>query len=483
MLLSSRLLPQSLADIPRTTIVVAHGGVLRHVTPRDNLRALPQEMTYANPVPPKSIIRPKDLTLLGLLLAHVVACCVSLVFIMKVYYFPGLFAFDTAKLLPAMLATAPALLLTLLFIFSRFSFGYFIGFGFYTIGVGYLWLARFSVLDYDHSLGVVSALLSLLAFLLPALFVTSAVRQRIVLSETALDRILTAILVLSTAVIAAGALYNFNPVGLDKIYEVRATLDLPRPLLYGIGICSNALLPFAFACYFMRGYRWRAAVTLLLLLLFYPIMLTKLALFTPAWLLFLALLAGYFEARIAVVLSLLVVVSIGVVLQTAYAAGVIPYGLSSLYTGPANFRMIGVPSLVLDMYADFFAKHSPTYFCQISFLKPFVSCPYSEPLQVIMARNYFLGGANASLLATEGFASVGLKWAPLPALVCGLVVAVVNRMSAGLPPRFIMVSGGVLLQVLMNVPMTTSMLTNGAAFLFVLWYVTPRATFDRPQSQ
>lgn len=437
-------------------------------------------MTYASAVPPETKFRLRHLTLQGLLLAHVIVCCVSLVFVTRIYYFPGLFVFDSAKLLPAMLTTTPALLLLLLFVVSRFSFGYFIGFGLYTIIIGYLWLAKFSMLDYDHSLGAVSAVLSLLAFLLPALLVTSPARQRIVLSQGALERMLTAILVLSTAVIVIGAFYNFHPVGLDRIYEVRATLDLPRPLLYGIGICSNALLPFAFACYVMRDYKWRAGATLMLLLLFYPIMLTKVALFAPAWLMFLALLAGYFEARIAVVLSLLMVVVIGVALQLAQMAGMIPYSLSIQYFGAANFRMIGVPSIVLDMYGDFFAKHGPTHFCQVTFLKPFISCPYSEALQSIMAKNYPLGAANASLLASEGFASLGLKWAPLSALACGLVVAVVNRLSAGLPPKFVMVSGGVLFQVLMNVPLSTSMLTNGAAFLFVLWYVTPRGIFDSP---
>jgi len=464
-------------------VVLMAPGLLRHVTPRDRNRALPHEMTHAGASLPKSKFCVRHFILLGLLLAHVVICCVSLVFIMKIYYFPGLFAFNAAKLPSAMLTTAPALLLLPLFIFSRFSFGYFIGLGLYTIVVGYLWLARFSVLDYDHSLGAVSALLSLLAFLLPALFVTSPIRQWIVLTEGTFERMLTAILVLSTAVIATGALYNFHPVSIDKIYEVRATLDLPRPLIYGVGICSNALLPFAFACYLMRSQKWRAGATLLLMLLFYPIMLTKLALFAPAWLLFLALLAGRFEIRIAVALSLLVVVSTGVALQLVQTAGAIPYSLSSQYTGPANFRMIGVPSIVLDMYGDFFTKHSPTYFCQVTFLKPFISCPYAESLQSIMAKNYPMGSANASLLASEGFASLGLKWAPLSALACGLVLAVVNRVSAGLPAKFILVSGGVLLQVLMNVPLSTSMLTNGAAFLFVLWYVIPRDLFDRPPVQ
>jgi uncharacterized membrane protein YdjX (TVP38/TMEM64 family) len=48
------------------------------------------------------------------------------------------------------------------------------------------------------------------------------------------------------------------------------------------------LLPFAFACCLARGCRWRAAAALLLMLLLYPITLTKGALFGAFWLLFLA---------------------------------------------------------------------------------------------------------------------------------------------------------------------------------------------------
>ena len=415
----------------------------------------------------------------ALLLAHVAICCLSLVYVIEIYGYTRLFAFDRTQLFPALLTVAPLVLVSLLFVFSRFSFGYFLGFGFFTVILGYLWLTRFSLLEYDHRLGAISALASLLAFLVPALFVTSPVKQWIVLSRAAFDRTLTAILILSVAVIATGGAYNFRLVGLDSIYEYRAVLAFPKPLEYAIGICSNALLPFAFACYFLRDDRWRAGAALLLLLLFYPITLTKLALFSPFWLLFLALLARYFETRIAVVLCLLLIVSAGVLSQSLVSAGVISRDAATVYFGPINFRMIAVPSIALDMYGDFFSSHSVTWFCQISFLKPFVSCPYSEPLQYLMNRNYPLGFANASLFASEGIASVGLKWAPLSALACGLVIAAVNRLSSGLPPTFMLLSGGILWQALMNIPLTTSMLTNGAAFLFVLWYVTPREIFGR----
>lgn len=437
-------------------------------------------MNYVSETSPNSANLVERVRLPILLLAHLAVCCLSFVYVIDIYSYIGLFAFDRTQVLPAMLTVAPLVPVALVFVVSRFSFGYILGFGFFTVILGYLWLTRFSLLDYDRQLGAISALASLLAFLAPALFVTSPIRQRIVLSRAALDLTLTAILILSLAVIAASAAYNFRLVGLDSIYKFRATIEFPKPLAYAIGICSTALLPFAFACYFLRDDRWRAAATLLMLLVFYPITLTKLALFSPAWLLFLALLARYFEARVAIVLSLLLIVSAGVLLQPLVSAGAIAKDSATVYFGPINFRMIAIPSISLDMYSDFFSRHSVTWFCQISFLKPFVSCPYSEPLQHLMNCNYPLGFANASLFASEGVASVGLKWAPLSAFACGLVIAAVNRLSSGLPPKFILLSGAILWQALMNIPLTTSMLTSGAAFLFLLWYVTPREIFGEP---
>jgi hypothetical protein len=95
-----------------------------------------------------------------------------------------------------------------------------------------------------------------------------------------------------------------------------------------------------------------------------------------------------------------------------------------------------------------------------------------------MSKAYQLGNLNASLFATEGIASVGLVLAPLAVLACGLVISLGNRLSSGLPSKFILLSGGVLTQNFLNVPLTTNLLTGGAAIVFLLWYVTPRAMFE-----
>jgi hypothetical protein len=95
-----------------------------------------------------------------------------------------------------------------------------------------------------------------------------------------------------------------------------------------------------------------------------------------------------------------------------------------------------------------------------------------------MENTYNLGYFNASLLATEGTASVGPLFAPISVFACGLVFALGNRLSAGLPPRFILISAAILAQVFLSVPLTTALLTHGAAVMFLLWYVTPRAMFE-----
>ena len=409
---------------------------------------------------------------------HIAACCLSLFYVAGYYVELEIVNFDRARLHMAVLSVAPFAVVSALFAFRRFSFGYVLGFYFYTMILGYLWLATFSKHTYDHTFASISLFVSALAFLGPALFIVAPLRQRYIPSARAFDNLLTAILILAAATVAAGAFYNFRLAGLADMYSLRGDLELPAWLRYAVGATSNALLPFAFACFVARDNRWRAAAALLLLLLFYPIVLTKLTLFAPFWLLFLALLSRFFEARTAALLSLFVPVSIGVVLATLSKAGALPNWLINDYFGAVNFRMLAMPSVALDLYNDFFSTHGNTHFCQILFLKPLVGCPYSEPLSVMMAKAYGFGNVNASLFATEGIASVGPVLAPLAALACGLVISLGNRLSSGLPATFVLLSGGILLQAFLNIPLTTNLLSNGAAILFLLWYLTPRTMFE-----
>lgn len=402
---------------------------------------------------------------------HIVICCTSLA---QVAHWQSYMLYDPARLTYAIAAVLAFSTVSLLFIFARFSFGYFIGFSLFTMVLGFIWLNTFSKFNYDHRLAGLSAAASAVLFLLPALLVNTPLKQLFTLSPRALEHLLKFILVLALGTIVAASLYNFRLVSIRQIYDFRDELNFPAPIRYLTGIVSTVLLPFACACYLALNRRWWAAVPLLLMLLFYPITLSKFALFSTVWVIVVLVLSRIFEPRAVTVLSILLPMLLGVILVAAYLND-----YTQFYFGIVNIRMMATPSSAMDVYSDFFSRHPLTWFCQISYLKPLMSCPYQQQLSVVMEEAYQLGKFNASLFATEGIASVGLYFAPLTALVCGLVIAIGNRVSAELPPRFVLMSSALLPPAFLNVPFTTAVLTHGAGFLFLLWYITPRAMFDR----
>jgi len=414
---------------------------------------------------------------------HIIVCCVSLACLSPLYNRAGIL-FDETGLYLAIVSVAAFAIVSVPFAFARFSFGYFVGFYFLTMIVGFLWLNGFSKLNYNHETAALSAVASAIAFFVPALLITSPIKQIYALSARALDRLLMFILVLAAGTIVLGAIYNFRVVAIGDIYSLREKLQFPTLLNYLIGITSNALLPFAFACFTARANTWRAAAVLLLLVLFYPITLSKLALFTPFWLVAIVLLSRIFEAKSVVVLSLVLPILVGLlflIFQPERSVIFDPPTFQYKYLSLVNFRMIAVPSSALDFYNDFFSTHPFTYYCQISLLKHFMSCPYNEPLAIVMTE-YGRGNFNASLFATEGLASVGPLFAPIAVFACGLVIALGSRVSAGLPPRFILTSSAIITQAILNVPLTTILLTHGGAILFLLWYVVPRTAFAQQSS-
>ena len=408
-----------------------------------------------------------------LVLLHSAITCLSLI---EVATFQLSIDFDPRRLWIAVIVAAGFSIVSLLFVSARFSFGYFVGFYFYTMILGFLWIDVFSDYDYPRLLAGISAALALLLCLVPMLYIRTPLRQFVQLSNARFEHLLTLILAISIATIAVASTYNFRLVSVARIYDYRDGLEFPGALRYLIGWVSSALLPFAFACYWLLGHRVRAVLVLVLLLLFYPVTLTKFAFFTPAWLIALVVLSRFLEARASVIASIFVPMLIGLLVIWLTEASL--RSIPGRYFDIVNIRMMATASGALDLYNHFFASHPLTWFCQISVLKPLMSCPYAEPLAVVMQNTYDFGNLNASLFATEGIASVGPWLAPLTALAAGLVLAFGNRASAGLPPRFVLMSSGVLPHVLLNVPLTVAMLTHGTAILFLLWYVMPRNMFE-----
>lgn len=356
-----------------------------------------------------------------------------------------------------------------IFALARFSFGYLVSFYMYAIVSGYIWLNHFSSLPYDHQSARMFTLASLLAFLLPALLtIHKDLRFLGNVSVKNFDRLLAALLILSAALLVVSA---FSGVYFVLPYEglgYRQQLTYPAGLGYAINNTVGAILPFCLANFILRRRVVLAVVAIFLFLGFYTVTLTKVSLLAPFWIGFLAILLLRLDPRLAVVMALLMPLSAGLVMVLA----------TNKMTTPlfayVNFRLIAVPSLALDYYSHFFNSHPPTHFCQISVLKPLMQCPYTEPIGVIMSKIYPFGNFNASFLATEGIASVGPSLRPLSGFVCGIVIAFGNSVSAQLSPKLILLSSSIVALNIMNVPLSTTLLTNGGILLFLLWATTPR---------
>ncbi|QOZ25761.1 hypothetical protein [Bradyrhizobium sp. CCBAU 51753] len=363
----------------------------------------------------------------------------------------------------AVLGTAIMLAFIPAFVAGRFSFGYMVAFALLSAVFGFVWLSHFSAFDYPHAIARWAMIAALAAVIIPLLFQDIPI-WRPELSEAVLRRIVMLLLGMAFAVLIADLSYGAS-LG-DPYGAARNIVTRPALLNYLTGIIIGAVLPYLFAHFATRRQSMAAVGVLLFAICFYPVVNNKTILLLPIWLPFLFWLFGRFDPRLATVLAFLVPIMIGL------AAFFVLPDKSYVVFSAINLRFIAIPSLALDHYADFFARRELTHFCQVSVLRHLHGCGYGE-LGPTLAAVYRDGNFNASFLATEGIASVGLAFAPVAAFVCGLVLSVGSIASRHLSPRFVAVSSGIAVQAILNVPLTTSMLSNGVAVLFLLWWLTP----------
>jgi hypothetical protein len=366
------------------------------------------------------------------------------------------------------------------FVFARFSFGYMAGFYLLAMMAGFFWLNAFSIFPYDHRTALISAAASMILFLIPSL----AIGQRAwstPLPRAVFDWLPDGILAFSVIILIVCAQAGFRLVGLEEMPQYRSSLVHSRIIEYAIGNINGALIPFAFACFVVRK-RWiMLAAAIAVSLLYYPVTLTKVSLLNAPFLIGMAILSWRLEVRICVILSLLIPLGVGL----WGVAGLDPIDMPRIpliIFSVLDFRLFAVPASALDHYYAFFANHPLTYFCQISVIKPMLSCPYSDQLGIVMANQYHIGNMNASMFATEGVASVGPMLAPVVALACGVLISIANKTSAGLPQPFVLISGAIMPHVLLNIPLSTALLSNGLGLLMLLWCLTPRGLFGAPET-
>jgi hypothetical protein len=411
-----------------------------------------------------------------LILSFILLLCISLASVAQDAWGPIFhIGFAPGNMVFAGLSVAAFSCCAFLFASARFSIGFVASFYLLAVATGYLWLSYFTPLDYNHAVVRVSVVASFLAFAFPALFITRPLPRRELLTHQQMELLLYCLMFSSALTAAYGSLFGFHWVGIAKAEAIRGTLSYPTWMNYAIPISTTTALPFAYAWFVTQKRYAIAAIALTILFLFYPITLNKTVLLTPFWLIALTMLLRFVPAKPAAVLSLLAPMLLGLIIHT------FELDLSRKIYGVINLRMLAIPASGIDHYAHFFSTHPVTNFCQIQIIGKIFQCTLSDRLAVLMANGYAIGNYNASLLATEGIASVGPYLAPIPVLLCGMVFAVGNMASARLDQAFIFLSGSVLAQAVMNIPLSTLMLTHGGVVMLVLWFIAPTGSRSSAQ--
>ena len=357
---------------------------------------------------------------------------------------------------------------TTVFAACPFSFGYFASFYFLSVAAAYLWLSYFTPLEYDHAAARISAIASFAAFLVPATMITEATIRRRMLTQRQMDILAKVLLGVVVAVVVCSAVFGFK-FAWPTNGEARSAISHPMWLNYLISICAATLVPFIFALFYQNSAWALMAASVAAGMALYPVSLNKTTFLAPYWLLALAGLIKFARARMAVMLTLLIPMLIGIV-----AFGLELPDKKPIF-GLIKFRMLAIPGSGLDHYYHYFSTHPLTHFCQVSIVGRLFNCALPDQLGVIMANVYGLGSYNGSLFAAEGIASVGVWFAPLTALVCGFIIAAGNIASSGLRPDFVFLSSAILVQILMNVPLSVIMVTHGGLLMFLLWFVCRRS--------
>jgi hypothetical protein len=368
---------------------------------------------------------------------------------------PGYMAplqFDAISLLP--------LVLLPLLVIAPFSFGWLASlYAFITV---FCFVLYTSSLPYDHAAVRVTMVAALATFMLPALFIQRD--KGFSISDRAMEQILVIAALIAFAVIGFDASYGFRFAGFTESMQARGDIVRPAALNYASDMLTCSVLPFAVAWGLERGRLYVAIVAGIAMIAFFPMLLSKVVLFGPIWVVVTYALFRFVEPKLAACIGLATPL-IATALLYRFTGNYMPFFI-------VDIRMIMTPSIAIDRYAAFFADHPHTYFCQINLVRAIAGCPYTEQLGVIMKGVYDEGNFNASFLATEGIASVGILLAPIATFACGLVIAAGNIASSRLFPALIAASSGVFLNVLMNVPLSVAMVSNGGALLFLLFFLT-----------
>jgi hypothetical protein len=136
-------------------------------------------------------------------------------------------------------------------------------------------------------------------------------------------------------------------------------------------------------------------------------------------------------------------------------------------------RVIGTTGWTISKYFEYFDAHDYTYYTHISPVNAiFGGYPYGEFSLGQMIGIEYSGNAeanfNASFWASDGFAAMGVAGVFIVTLVMMAVLYIINRTTAIFPSRFTVVWMTGFFVAMLNVPLTTALLSGGGGIILCI---------------
>lgn len=271
-------------------------------------------------------------------------------------------------------------------------------------------------------------------------------------------------------------------VSFAEIYDLRSEtseVETGAAIDYPVLWLSYCFLPFFFA----RGIMKRSMVDigwgLLGCVLVYASNGAKAAILMPFIIFGIYVLLGSGRQFL---LKLMLSLAVGVILVIVLLPdeGVLVWVKSILFV-----RVLGTGGWTLATYYDYFSTHGYTFYTHIGPVNALTDAyPYGElSLGQLIGLEYsgsLEANFNANFWASDAFAALGVAGVPIVTVAVAAVLYGINRTSRGYSPKFVTLWLSGFWLAMLNVPLTTALLSGGGALtMLLLWSVRKRRRAPR----
>jgi hypothetical protein len=273
---------------------------------------------------------------------------------------------------------------------------------------------------------------------------------------------------------------NFRLVGITDIYGVRgdavALLEASGSSFGGYVFhwLDGAVLPLLFAIALHRRNLWGIAAVVGTFVFLYGVWASKISLVAPFYLLGLYWLMGRRAERIPSEFTLMCAVVLALPLLL-FADNPIVDMLRTVWVLVVNLRSFAVPGLLVVQYVQFFSDHPLTYGSHVTGLNAFITYPYDYDIPRTVGFYYYgtLVTSNVNYWAQDGIAGFGLAGIPLISALAAGTFWVVDSLTRSLQLRFVMVGLGLVVMMITNVSLFTTLVTGGLLLMLLAYLFAP----------